>query len=130
MPLMIIGRARKPRLFKCKSGTELGFEYHANKKAWFRNALFFSWLARLNRYVQRTKARKIHFLVDNCSAHGMKEELHALTNVCVEYLPPNTTSKVKPLGAGIITWVKTQYKCLMLFHVFENMDVGKAQSTT
>lgn len=40
-PLMVIGRARCPPPFIKKSGKELGFNYHANQKAWMTKAIIF-----------------------------------------------------------------------------------------
>lgn len=125
MPLMIIGTAVRPRPFKGKFGSELGFDYHANRKAWMTKELFFAWLKRLDLYIGRTPGRKILLLLDNCSAHGKKEEMPPLHNVRVEFLPPNTTSMVQPMDAGIIAWVKAKYKRRLLFRVFENIEMGK-----
>lgn len=44
-----------------------------------------------------------------------------LCNVWVEFLPANTTSKVQPLDSGIIAWVKSKYKILLLLCVFDNI---------
>lgn len=125
MPLMIIGSALNPRAFKKKSGQELGFDYHANKKAWMNAPLFFSWLQRLDQFIGRQEGRKILLLIDNCSAHGTADSLPPLRNVRVQFLPPNTTSRVQPLDAGIIAWVKAKYKRRLLFRVFDNIDMGK-----
>ena len=40
LPLMCIGKARKLRCFKNKTGTELGFDYYNNTKAWMTTPLF------------------------------------------------------------------------------------------
>lgn len=125
MPLMIIGNSKKPHAFKGKTGQELGFDYHFNQKAWMTKCLFFAWLNRLDVYVGSTTGRKILLLIDNCSAHGRKDELPKLENVRVEFLPPNTTSKVQPLDAGIIAWVKSRFRRRLLFRVFDNIDAGK-----
>lgn len=45
-----------------------------------------------------------------------------MQNVRVEFLPPNTTSRVQPLDAGIIAWVKAKYKRRLLLRVFENLE--------
>ena len=76
--------------------------------------LFHGWLQRLDQYIGRTPGRKILLLLDDCSAHGKKESLPELQNVHVEFLPPNTTSKVQPLDAGIIAWVKKMYRRRLL----------------
>lgn len=70
MPLMIIGSALNLRALKMKSGQELGFDYHAKKKAWMNAPQFFSWIQRLDQYIGREEGRKILLLIDNCSAHG------------------------------------------------------------
>lgn len=125
LKLMVIGTAMKPRAFQKKSGQEHGFDYHANKKAWMTKELFFAWLNRFDQYVARKPGRKILLLLDNCSAHGKAEDLPPLHNIRVIFLPPNTTSKVQPLDAGIIAWVKRRYRRRLLFRVFENIESGK-----
>lgn len=123
-PLLIIGNAERPRPFKKKYGHDLGLDWHFNAKAWMNRQIFFNWLQRLDRYIGRTAGRKILLLIDNCSAHGKKEDLPFLQNVRVEFLPPNTTSKVQPLDAGIIAWVKRRYKRRLLLRVFENIEAN------
>lgn len=111
LPLMCIGKALRPRCFKKKRGQELGFDYHANRKAWMTSALFFGWLLRFSSYISRTgPERKVLLLIDNCSAHGSEQSLPAVDNVDVVFLPPNTTSKLQPLDAGIIAALKTRYR--------------------
>lgn len=125
LKLMVIGTALKPRAFQKKSGQEYGFDYHANKKAWMTKELFFAWLKRFDEYVARKPGRKILLLLDNCSAHGKEEDMPPLQNIRVIFLPPNTTSKIQPLDAGIIAWVKRRYRRRLLFRVFENIECGK-----
>ncbi|KAM7300464.1 tigger transposable element-derived protein 6 [Ixodes scapularis] len=52
--------------------------------------------------------RKALLFIDNCPAHP--KELSFLRNVRVEYLPPNATSHLQPLDAGIIKNVKHFYR--------------------
>lgn len=40
LPLFFIGKAARPRCFRKKTGTELGFYYRNNKKAWMTAVLF------------------------------------------------------------------------------------------
>lgn len=111
LPLMCIGSAMKPRCFNKKSGGELGFDYHANRKAWMTTALFFDWIMRFSSYITRSDpSRRVLLLLDNCSAHGTAESLPAVNNVEIMFLPPNTTSKLQPLDAGIIAATKTRYR--------------------
>lgn len=124
-PLMIIGNALRPRPFHGKYGHDLGFDYYANKKAWMTQLLFFAWLGRLDGYIGLTENRKILLMVDNCSAHGSIGVLPPLQNVEVFFLPPNTTSHLQPLDAGIIAALKSKFRRRILFRVFDNIDSGK-----
>ena len=48
----------------------------------------------------RTLGRNILLLVDNASTHALYETTH-LTNITIEYLPPNTTAHLQPCDQGI-----------------------------
>jgi len=56
--------------------------------------------------------RKILLLLDNASSHGDEDEVKALglKYVTVHFLPPNTTSRLQPVDAGIILNFKKEYK--------------------
>lgn len=66
-----------------------------------------------------TQQRHILLLCDNASSHGIPsiptEQIHGLnalrlSNVLIVFLPPNTTSHVQPLDAGIIAAFKQHYR--------------------
>ena len=120
--LMIIGKALIPRVFKNKSGQELGLDYHANKKAWMTATLFFEWLARFHTYISKTPGRQALLLLDNCSAHGSQQSMPDMDNVRVVFLPPNTTSKVQPMDAGIIACMKVRYTRLQMERALDLVD--------
>ena len=42
--ILIIGKAQKPHAFKGKTGTQLGFQYKSNTKAWMTCAIYQDWL--------------------------------------------------------------------------------------
>jgi hypothetical protein len=48
-----------------------------------------------------------------------------LSNVRIEYLPPNTTSKWQPLDQGIIASFKLQYRKLWVDFILRKLEVGK-----
>lgn len=78
-PLMIIGNSARPPCFKRKSGADLGFDYHSNKKAWMTGELFTGWFRRFSSYISRIdEKRNVLLLIDNCSAHGSDRTLPAL----------------------------------------------------
>ena len=69
------------------------------------------------------QGKHILLLMDNASSHKIPsmplEQIHgldsfSLSNVKVVYLPPNTTSHVQPLDAGIIAAFKQHYRTHLL----------------
>ena len=63
LPLMIIGNEERSHAFKKRSGRDMGFDYHWNKKGWMKAEIFFEWLRRLDRYIGRETERKILSLI-------------------------------------------------------------------
>lgn len=124
LPLVFIGKAKKPRCFKKNSGAEHGLYYKNNQKAWMTASIFFDWLHYVDRKIGKTDGRKILLLMDNCSAHGTKHTLPELDNIDIQFLPPNTTSKLQPLDAGIIAAMKKRYRKRQMEHAVDLLDVG------
>lgn len=56
----------------------------------------------------RKKQRRVLLVMDNCSAHDVTG-LH-LKNVNIQFLPPNSTSRLQPLDQGIIALFKRDYR--------------------
>ena len=105
---LIIGRARQPRCFGKRSVRSLGYDYYFNKKAWMTRIIWLEWLKRFDEDMQRQN-RQIILLVDNCSAH-IEPIDYDLKAIQLEFLPPNTTSQLQPLDAGIIRTFKAYYR--------------------
>ena len=114
---LVIGKSVNPRCFKGYHRTSLGVTYEANKKAWMNSGLFEKWLKRLN-HKMRMQNRNILLFMDNCSAHPHVE----LPNVKLAFFPPNTTSKLQPMDAGIIQATKLHYRKKLMRHVIFLMD--------
>eukprot|EP00171_Calliarthron_tuberculosum_P006886 IDg6886t1 len=125
---MFIGSAWKPRAFKKKTGKELGFDYHANKKSWMTQVLFYDWLRRFDAYICESPERKVALLIDNCSAHGTQESLPTLQAVTVIFLPPNTTSKTQPMDAGVIASIKVRYRTAQMERAVDLIDEDSGTS--
>ena len=123
-PLFFIGSARRPCCFQKKTGEQLGFEYAHNKKAWMMMDLLFKWLLRLDSYINGTARRKVLLLLDNFSGHGRPERLPDLCFVHVEFLPPNTTSKLQPMDAGIINCLKRRYRTAQYNRALDVLEDG------
>lgn len=101
---LVIGKSAKPRCLK--NVVSLPCDYRANKKAWMTRELFTQWLLQLDDAMKK-KGRKILLIVDNCSAHVVNMRL---SNVKLEFLPPNCTSLLQPLDQGIIRCVKAEFR--------------------
>ena len=116
---LIIGKTWKPRCFK-QFNPKLYCDYYANKKAWMVNGILDEFLKSLNRRMARDN-RHILMLMDNAPSHIIPE---TLTHIRCEFLPPNTTSHLQPMDAGIISAFKAHYRrYLCRFHV-DAIDAG------
>lgn len=66
-------------------------------------------------------------IFDNCSCHfpnvNINQYIH-LTNTKLIYLPPNTTSKLQPLDAGIIASFKSNYKEKLSERILLNIELN------
>ena len=80
-------------------------------------------LSKLNRQLKRSD-RHILLFMDNAPCH--RETLSGqFTNITVQFLPKNTTSKSEPLNAGIIGSWKVPYRKRMLPYVCSQVDGEK-----
>ncbi|XP_046661293.1 tigger transposable element-derived protein 4-like [Homalodisca vitripennis] len=102
-PLMI-GKSKNPRCFKGVQSFPM--DYTSNKKSWMNSGVFEKWLTDLDRQMKKKK-KKILLFIDNATAHG---DIPKMKNVKIEFLPPNTTSKLQPLDQGIIKNFKVHYR--------------------
>ena len=66
----------------------------------------------------RMQDRKILLFIDNCSAHPHLD----FSNIKLAFFPPNTTSKLQPMGAGIIQNFKLIYRKKLLRHALFLID--------
>jgi uncharacterized protein CbrC (UPF0167 family) len=117
MPLFI-GRAGKPRCFQKKTGAELGFFYLYNPKAWMTGPFFESFLRRFSIHVKR----KVLLIIDNAPSHIW--DASKFPNIEILPLPPNTTSKLQPMDAGIIASFKRHYHRKQLAYALDAVDAG------
>ena len=120
---LYIGHANKPRCFKRKTGEELGFFYLHNKKAWMTSIFFETYLRQFNGHIGRTRGQKVLLLIDNAPSHAFKHLTLSYIEVCP--LPPNTTSKLQPLDAGIISSFKRHYHKHQLEHALTCIEAAQ-----
>ena len=62
--------------------------------------------------------RSIVLFIDNCKAHPVV----SLSNMKVICLPPNTTSVLQPMDAGIIKCFKGYYRTKMARYLIKSLD--------
>jgi len=106
---LIIGKCAKSRCFKNINIYNLLMIYRNNSKAWMLLTLFQEWLQEFDLQISRKyRGQRVLLLLDNCPSH--KVEGMVLQNVDVHFLPPNTTSKIQPMDAGIIMTFKKNYR--------------------
>ena len=115
--LLVIGKSKKPRCFKGIDIEKLPVSYCANKNAWMTGELFTQWLKEWNACLVREK-RSILLLVDNCTAHPHVK----LSNIKLQFLPPNTTSVIQPMDQGVIKNLKTLYRKELIFMILRYID--------
>lgn len=97
--------------------------YKSNTNAWVTTREFQEFLIALEKDM-RFRKRKILLLVDNCSSHLVPTDT-PLQFVRVHFLPPNTTSHLQPLDAGIIQNFKLFYRKLLIRHYIQCLDAKK-----
>ena len=127
LPLSIIGKSKNPRCFTLKGGRKVrmppNVSYTHSAKAWMNNRIWDAWLNNLNTDMKRQK-RKILLAVDNCSAHNTET---AYSNLRIEYLPANTTSRCQPMDQGCIHFFKSKFRrrlANMLLDVKSPQDIS------
>jgi hypothetical protein len=100
-----IGKSERPACFKGKSS---GFRYYWNDKAWMTSTIFNSVVKIIDRAAgHQHNGKKSVLLLDNASSHNHPPPL---ANLEIIFLPPNTTSKLQPLDAGIIAAFKKRFR--------------------
>ena len=124
LPPFIIGKAKTPRAFNKKSGTQLGFYYRNNPKAWMTGSLYGEWIRAWDRDLQ-LKQRKILLLQDNFSGHIVPDDLQ---NIEVRNFEPNLTAHVQPMDQGIIQCFKARYRAKYIRRSIDYYEAGVTPS--
>ena len=116
----VIGKAARPRCFGRNFDVQTLVTYRHNKKAWMTSDLFCDFLKQFDGRMRR-EDRDVLLLLDNASSHKHDIEL---SNVTLHFLPPNTTSHLQPMDAGIIQNFKVHYKKLLMRLYVDMVDAG------
>jgi hypothetical protein len=124
LALLIIGKAYKPQAFGGKTGSQLGFDYRNNAKAWMTGTIYQEWLEDWDTKL-RTEGRKILLLQDNFSGHVVP---NTLTNIRVKNFEPNLTAHVQPNDQGIIRCFKACYRAKFINRAVDLYKAGVTPS--
>jgi hypothetical protein len=73
------------------------------------------------------KSRTISLVLDNCAANL---HIDSLKNIQMEFLSPNTTSLVQPMGMGTIKNVKTLYRTKLVNYILEETEENLPTSSS
>ncbi|GBC11159.2 CENP-B homolog protein 2-like [Rhizophagus irregularis DAOM 181602=DAOM 197198] len=104
---LFIHKYENPRALKNINKKTLPVDYHWNPKSWMQVSIWNQYLKKLDARM-RTQGRNILLLVDNAPTHALFETTR-LTNITLEFLPPNTTAHLQPCDQGIINSFKVSF---------------------
>ncbi|GBC25036.2 tigger transposable element-derived protein 6-like [Rhizophagus irregularis DAOM 181602=DAOM 197198] len=117
---LFIHKYENPRALKNINKKTLPVDYHWNPKSWMQVSIWNQYLKKLDARM-RTQGQNILLLVDNALTHALFETTR-LTNITLEFLPPNTTAHLQPCDQGIINSFKAQYRKLYLHNQVKSYD--------
>lgn len=118
LKLIVIGKAYEPRCFRGKS--KVPVVYENNEKSWMTSIIFTRFMKQLDARMSKEK-RKIALIVDNCPSHPPIN----LNNIKLIFLPPNTTSVLQPMDAGVIHSLRSKYRVKIARKLLALIDANK-----
>ena len=98
----------------------LHVKYFSNPKSWMTSEIMKELLNKLNRKM-RNQGRHIILFLDNPGCHP-SDVKDSYSNIKMVFLPPNTTSRLQPLDAGIIKNFKVRCRKLLLKFVVSHFN--------
>ncbi|XP_065896365.1 tigger transposable element-derived protein 2-like [Dysidea avara] len=131
LPLLFIGKSKRPRCFKNTYMDSLPVIYRNQKNVWVNTEIFSSrFHDQFVPYVQRElKSKslppKALLTLDNCSAHPEEDVLVSDDGlVIVKFFPLNVTSLlIQPMNQGVLESMKRRYKRSLLQDVLLSEDL-------
>ncbi|ELU11777.1 hypothetical protein CAPTEDRAFT_60213, partial [Capitella teleta] len=121
---LVIGRAKRPRCFTKGYCPSSYVDYKFNKKAWMTGIVFADWMTDLNTRMMMAN-RRVLLLLDNASSHTPGV---TFSHVTLRFLPPNTTSHIQPMDAGIIRNFKLFYRQQHVRHLVRSWGSVKRET--
>lgn len=132
LPLMMIGKAAKPRAFKHVNMKTLPVNYRNQKKGWMDGKLFKEWFH--DQFVRSVKKfseenglpPRAILLIDNAPSHPNTEEL-SCGEIKAAFLPPNVTPLLQPMDQGVLQALKLKYRKQFVTSLIEGDTIPLVQ---
>lgn len=125
LPLLMIGTAKKPRCFQNFNYSSM-IDYKHNSRGWMTSLIFNEWLTCFDKKM-RDLRKQVILLIDNAPSHKITIDL---TNIKIIFLPPNLTSVLQPLDAGVIACLKRYYRKKLVNKHLINFEKGDKSDIT
>lgn len=117
LPLLVIGKSKKPRAFKNIHLNALPVNYYAQKNAWMDQTIFSEWFHKMfvpevkTHLAEKQLPQEALLLMDNAPTHPPSDALKSDDGkiICL-FLPANTTPLIQPMDQGIIENMKRRYR--------------------
>ncbi|GBM61898.1 Jerky -like [Araneus ventricosus] len=124
LPLLLIGKSKKPRSFKNINVNSLPVKYRNQRSAWMKSEIFEKWFH--GDFVPHVKQHlaqlnlppKAVLRIDNVPCHP-EEEMLTSGEIRAIFLPANVTSLIQPMDQGMIEAMKGHYKKKLISHILE-----------
>lgn len=132
LPLVIVGKSKKPRALKNVNHDTLPVAYKAQKSAWmdgfiFKNWFFKNFVPDVKKFLkEKNLPAKAILLIDNAPSHPGEKEL-VEGDIKVKFLPPNVTPLIQPMDQGVLDTIKRYYRKELLTKILteeENESVS------
>lgn len=127
LPLLVIGKSRKPRCFQNSEMRTLPVVYCAQRKAWMDSDIFSKWFH--ENFVPDVKKElgkrklplKAVLLIDNAPSHPSDLSLRS-GDIRAVFLPPNVTALIQPMDQGILESIKRRYRHKLLTSLLDESE--------
>ncbi|XP_054259801.1 jerky protein homolog-like [Macrosteles quadrilineatus] len=132
LPLMMIGKAAKPRAFKHINMKSLPVYYRNQKRGWMDGKLFKEWfhdqfVPSVKRFSQENDIPpRAILLLDNAPSHPDVDEL-TCGEIKAAFLPPNVTPLLQPMDQGVLQALKLKYRKHFLKSLIEDDTIPLVQ---
>lgn len=117
LPLLLIGKSKKPRCFKGTNMNALPVQYYAQANAWMSQAIFTQWfhnifVPHVQCYLKaKNLPQKAVLVLDNAPSHPEAGSIKSDDgNIFCYFLPANTTSVLQPMDQSVIETLKRRYR--------------------